>query len=314
MTSRQDGEDALHDIFRSSFVRRKGLGGPGDDCAELRPWPGRRLHQTVDQVVEGVHVKEGTQPAVMARKLVGRTLSDLAAAGARPWALSWTIAASAAPGRGRWLKQLARSFLAAAERHQASVIGGDVSSAPAGAPVVLSCTALGVSDRAAPGRGGARPGDVVLVTGRLGGAVRSGRHLAPQPRLREGRRLVERYRPHAMMDLSDGLAQDLPRILRASEVGARVALDRLPLATGLHADDRGFAAAVGEGEDYELLTVLAPQTARRALADPLLRRAGLLAIGSIEAKRGLRWQLDGRWQRGWNPAKWSHDFGPEDAR
>ncbi len=305
----QNSEDALHDIFRSAFRRRKGLSGPGDDCAQLKPWPGRLLYQTVDQVVEGVHVEVGTQPAIMARKLVGRTLSDLAAAGAQPWALSWTIAASPSPRRKAWLHALARAFLSAAEKENAAVIGGDVSSAPAGSPVVLTCTAIGVTDSAAPGRSGAQPGDLVLVTGKLGGALRSGRHLAPQPRLAEGRRLIERYRPHAMMDLSDGLAADLPRILRASEVGARIAVDRLPLAVGLHEDLEGFGAAAADGEDYELLVIAAPRTAHRALRDPLLQRSGLVAIGTIEEKRGLRWTRAGKILRGWTPQAWSHDFG-----
>lgn len=313
MTSKRNSEDALHDIFRSSFRRRKGLFGPGDDCAQLKPWPGRPLYQTVDQVVEGVHVKWGTRPAVMARKLVGRTLSDLAAAGAMPWALSWTICAPPAPRRAAWLRTLAEAFLSAAERENASVIGGDVSSAPEGAPVVLSCTALGVADRAAPGRGGARAGDLLLVTGRLGGSLRSGRHLAPHPRLAEGRRLIERYKPHAMMDLSDGLAADLPRMLEASGVGARVALDRLPLAIGLRPDLHGFASAVADGEDYELLVAMAPRTAQRALRDPLLRRAGLVAIGAIEEAAGLRWTRDGKAMRTWKPKPWSHDFGEENG-
>lgn len=267
------------------------------------------LHQTVDQVVEGVHVAFGTAPAVFARKLVGRTLSDLAAAGARPWALSWTIAAPPGPDRPDWLRRLARAFLRAADREECAVIGGDISSLPEGSAVVLTCTALGRAERPAPGRAGARPGDLLLVTGRLGGAQRSGRHLAPQPRIAEGLRLVERYRPHAMMDLSDGLATDLPRLLRASGVGARIALDRLPRAAGLDATLAGYAAAVADGEDHELLAALAPRTARRALQDPLLRRAGLVAIGSVEEQRGLRWTEDGAPVRGWKPAGWQHDFG-----
>lgn len=288
--------------------------GPGDDCAQLKPWPGRILFQTADQVIEGIHVRRGTQPAVMARKLVGRTLSDLAAAGATPWALSWTIAAPAAAHQGRRLRGMAKSFLAAAERYQASVIGGDVSSAPADAPWVLSCTALGMADRAAPGRAGAREGDVILVTGNLGGSLRSGRHLAPEPRLAEGKRLVERYRPRAMMDLSDGLAKDLPRILEASKVGARVALDRLPLAIGLQHDRVGWQAAVGDGEDYELLVVMAPKTAQRARADRVLRRAGLVAIGQIEAADGLRWTYQGEPVRGWKPRPWEHVMDVERDR
>ncbi|MCH2100827.1 MAG: thiamine-phosphate kinase [Planctomycetes bacterium] len=312
MTSRWNSEDALHDIFRSTFRRRKGLFGPGDDCAQLRPWLGRPLYQTVDQVVEGVHVEWGARPAAMARKLVGRTLSDLAAAGAMPWALSWTICAPPASHRRAWLRTLAEAFLEAAERENASVIGGDISSAPEGAPVVLSCTALGVADQAAPGRSGACTGDLILVTGKLGGALRSGRHLAPQPRIAEGRRLISRYKPHAMMDLSDGLASDLPRLLRASGVGARVALDCLPLAVGLQKNLRGFESAVADGEDYELLLAMAPRTAQRAMRDPLLRRAGLVSIGVVEEQVGLRWTCDGKLLRSWRPKPWAHDFGEEE--
>lgn len=257
-----------------------------------------------DQLVEGVHVESGTSARAMARKLLRRSLSDLAAAGASPWAASWTIAAPADRPLA-WLKRLARAFVEEAAAFGCSVIGGDLSRAPA---LVLSCTLLGrEGSRPAPGRGGARPGHWLVVTGRLGDAVRSGRHLRPEPRLVEGRILLERYRAAAMMDLSDGLAADLPRLCAASGVGAVVQLDAIPLAPPLRHDEAGWRSALGEGEDYELLAALRPAEARRALADPVLRRAGLHVIGDVVAGAGVRWEVDGR---AIDPgaAGWSHDW------
>ena len=101
------GENSLLPIFQSSFKGRKGLSGPGDDCAILTPPPGRKLVQTCDQVVEGVHVPVGCPPEIMAVKLVRRSLSDLAAAGAEPWAASWTIVASSEK-EGGWMTSLIR--------------------------------------------------------------------------------------------------------------------------------------------------------------------------------------------------------------
>jgi len=251
---------------------------------------GRALLWTTDQVALGVHARADAPPEALARKLLLRTLSDLAAAGAQPWAVLWTIAAP----RQRplaYLRRLARAFLAEARRHRVAVVGGDCTTARA---LVLTCSALGLeARRGTPGRSGARPGDVLLVTGRLGDAVRSGRHLRPVPRLAEGRLLAATHRAHAMMDLSDGLARDLPRLLERSRVGAAVRLESLPLAAGLSGSQRAFASAIGEGEDYELLAALAPADARRALADARLRRCGIHAIGRITAARGLLWLKDG---------------------
>lgn len=297
-------EESLHRIFQSSFVRRKGILGPGDDCAELVPPAGSRLLQTVDQVIAGQHLESDAPPALFARKLLRRTLSDLAAAGARPWTVSWTLAVPA-DWTSAAIRSLAKSFLKEAESYRVPVVGGDCSQAPT---LVLTCTATGIAQGKVPGRSGARPGDGIFVTGRLGDAVRSGRHALPEPRLKEGRRLVERYAPHAMMDLSDGLARDLPRILKASGVGATVALECLPLAEPLMADRAGFESAVGEGEDYELLAVLSPRMAEAAQRDRVLRRVGFTWIGSIEEAAGLRYREQGKRRhlksRGWE-VRWA---------
>lgn len=302
--SKGGGEEALHAIFQSACRGGKGRQGPGDDCARIVPPRGRALMWTTDQVALGVHARRDATPEQLAVKLLRRSLSDLAAAGAQPWAASWTIAA---PRRTPFavLERLAHAFLAEARDFDLPVVGGDASCAGA---LVLSCSLLGLEARGGtPGRAGARAGDLLCVTGRLGGAVSSGRHLRPEPRLAEGRRLAERYGAHAMMDLSDGLAKDLPRLLARSGVGAALDLDALPRALELPAGARGLASAVGEGEDYELLVALAPKQAERALRDSVLKQCGFTVIGSVRARRGLRCRLDGKpaampvggWEHAW---------------
>ncbi len=291
-------EEALHDLFAKAFPKRRGLTGPGDDCATLRPPKGSLLVQSVDQLVEGVHLLPTAAPSVMSRKLLRRSLSDLAAAGAKPWAVQWTVAAPTKKG-GAWMRALTHAFLKEATAWDLPVIGGDLSTAP---HVVLTCTVMGLSRKAPVGRGGARRGDSIWVTGKLGGAGESGRHRLPCPRLAEGRRLLEKYTPHAMMDLSDGLLADLPRILRASEVGATVHVESLPC----HAK-ASRSSAVAEGEDYELLAVLSPLQARQASADALLQKVGWTKIGEIEKRKGLRWKHEGA---SWKPQlqPWRHTW------
>ncbi len=298
------GEEKLHAIFRSSFVRRKGILGPGEDCAALEPPPGATLLQTVDQVIGGVHLEEDAPAEVFAQKLLLRSLSDLAAAGAIPWCVSWTLAIPA-NWEAKKVQALAHAFLATARAFDLPVVGGDCSQAPV---VVLTCTALGLASGPVPGRGGAQPGDVICVSGRLGHAVRSGAHRCPQPRLREGQHLVQHYHPHAMMDLSDGLMQDLPRILRASGVGACVELTDLPLRDGCPANEDSWQSAVAEGEDYELLAVLAAEEAEKAEDDPMLSVVGFTAIGKIQRQAGLVWLQRGEARtlkgKGWE-VEWS---------
>ena len=294
------GENSLLPIFQSSFKGRKGLSGPGDDCAILTPPPGRKLVQTCDQVVEGVHVPDGCPPEVMAVKLVRRSLSDLAAAGAEPWAASWTIVASGGRGGG-WIVSLVDAFLAEAAAFNMGVVGGDVSN---GRETVLTCTLLGVEGRRpTPGRGGARSGDEIWVTGALGGAIESGRHLKPEPRLREGRLLNEVHHARAMMDLSDGLAVDLPRLLEASSVGAEIFLEDLPLDPSLKSDLQGWKKAAGDGEDYELLAVLGPRRGLGAGKDLVLQSCGLTKIGRIVEGHGVNW-IGGGKAVDFNPNGW----------
>ncbi|MGE5215002.1 MAG: thiamine-phosphate kinase, partial [Nitrospirota bacterium] len=135
-------------------------------------------------------------------------------------------------------------------------VGGETSNTTG--PVVISVSVIGIveSTRAVTRRGG-KPGDDLFVTGRLGGALKR-KHLKFIPRIAESRWLTKKFNVHAMMDLSDGLGADLPRLARASKVAFNVELENLPVAQGANTDD-----AISEGEDYELLFAISPANKKR---------------------------------------------------
>jgi len=195
---------------------------------------------TQDALVEDVHFRlDWISWRDLGFRAAAVNLSDLAASGAEPRGL---IVSLGAPGE-TLVEDVLELYEGMAETG-VPVLGGDTTSADM---LVLSVTALGPADRI-PGRGGARPGDRLVVTGPLGGAgaaFREGRFIRPPIRLREGRRLARTA--GAMLDISDGLGQDAGHIAARSGVRCAIELERVPLADGATIDDLGF------GEDYELL-------------------------------------------------------------
>jgi thiamine-monophosphate kinase len=259
---RDIGEDALIDRLIAGLpLGPEVVAGPGDDCAVLLTAdPGTCDLLKTDCLVEGVHFLPDTDPEKVGWKALCRTLSDIAAMGGTPRAALITLAV---PGDRAvsvvegWYRGLRR----AAETYGVSIVGGETSSLPASvATAFLSITVTGSVARAdCLYRSGARVGDLIAVTGRLGGSFTSGRHLDFTPRLREGAWLARTggFRPTAMMDLSDGLAKDLPRLAKASGgLGWRLDLEKVPRHPGC-----GIDQALGDGEDYELLLTLDPATA-----------------------------------------------------
>jgi thiamine-monophosphate kinase len=216
---------------------------------------------TQDALVEGVHFRlDWISWRDLGFRAAAVNLSDLAASGAEPEGLIVTLAA--APETAA--EDVLELYEGIAEAG-VPVLGGDTSRADR---LVLSVTALGRSERV-PGRGGARPGDLLVVTGPLGAsgaAFREGRYVRPPLRLEEGRRLARHA--HALMDLSDGLARDAGHIAARSGVRCVIDVERVPLAPGATVADLGF------GEDYELLA---------AVADP----DGFQVIGRCEAGAGV---------------------------
>lgn len=294
MRIKQSGELALLEEIRSRAALSAGSGlrlGIGDDCALLRTRPGEELAITTDLSIAGRHFRlEWHPPESVGHRTLARGLSDLAAMGARPVAAFLSLGlprelTRSRPGRPShrhsthptWIDRFLTGFLALAETHRTPLAGGDLAEAPLPlADIVL----VGAVPRSrALLRSGARPGDLLYVTGSLGGAStglkRLGElmasrkaplrripphlqeslapHLYPQPRLTQGLYLQQRRLASAAIDLSDGLSTDLSHLCAESAVCAEVDSSALPIHPGAALDQ-----ALNGGEDYELLFSASP--------------------------------------------------------
>jgi thiamine-monophosphate kinase len=292
-------EDEVLEIIRDTVGN--GIGGLGlrDDAAVVDVPGGGPVVVSVDSVVEGVHVDLSVcTPADVGWKALMRALSDLAAMGAAPLGALVALCVPGGSGDGEMAVGVMSGVAEASAATGCPVVGGDLSTA---GDLVAAVTVLGTLDEGgrAVSRAGARPGDVVLVTGPCGLSAAGLRELRaragpdgpapdaglayrrPVARLREGER-ARRAGVHAMIDLSDGLALDLHRLADASGVG--FVLEDVPVADGATTEE-----ALGGGEDYELLLVAAPATAPVLRAD--FEEAGLRAprsIGVIGADSSVR--------------------------
>lgn len=255
------------------------IAGPGDDCAVVETGEGGWQLLKTDCVVEGVHFVPGTDPPLVGRKAMNRVLSDLAAMGGRPAHALVTIAVEA----GRSFAEVEcwyAGMIAAAEEGGCGIVGGETSRLPVtGAMITVAMTGT-VDPAQCVFRSGAKPGDLIVVTGKLGGSFASGRHLTFTPRLREAQWLVAHAKPTAMMDLSDGLGSDLPRLVAASGVGFRIDEMILPCHDGVSTEE-----AIRDGEDYELLMTFSPDTFRDLPAkwSEVFPDVALTVIGEIAA-------------------------------
>ena len=217
--------------------------GPGDDCAVLKWSDEYDLLVTVDQLIASVHYTPETPPEEAGAKLMKRNLSDIAAMGGEPlWAVV-TLAADSDDGQlARFMAGVARE----AARYGTAVCGGDISALPAKGTVTTLTLAGKVPRGQAVLRSGARPGDLLYVTGKIGNSFPSGHHLSFTPRLAEGRAL--RGKARAMLDISDGLLLDARRMAQASCVNLEIDVSSVPLRAGAR-----LPGALSDGEDYELL-------------------------------------------------------------
>ncbi|MEO6874136.1 MAG: thiamine-phosphate kinase [Opitutaceae bacterium] len=218
--------------------------GMGDDCAVLPATRGRQLI-TVDPVIYGRHFDDKISPRAVGEKLLKRNLSDLAAMGGRPTAAVLALTLDARVSR-KWLEQFYRGLADCARRYHVSLVGGDI--AQADGSLAASLTLLGQpTGKRILTRAGSRMGDWIYVTGVLGGSLRSRHHHRFTPRLAEGAWLAGQAGVRAMLDVSDGLAKDLHAL---TPRGTAPALDpaALPRRAGA-----SLAAALGDGEDYELV-------------------------------------------------------------
>ncbi len=276
--------------------------GVGDDCALLVPEPGQQLAVSTDMLVEGRHFLSTIAPERLGHKALAVNLSDLAACGAEPRA--FTLALALPRGDDAFAAGLARGLFTLADAHGIALVGGDTTAGP----LTLSITVIG---QVPPGqallRSGARAGDRLWVSGRLGDArlalevfrgtvditgsafdtVRRAMEL-PQPRVALG--LALRGVATSAIDLSDGLVGDIGHVLARSGVGATVEVDAIPRSDIVGARSRALqhTCVLAGGDDYELLFTAPPDQ------DDAVRAAGQRAgvavtpIGRIKAEAGLR--------------------------
>jgi thiamine-monophosphate kinase len=286
----------------------------GDDVAALR-WPGGAVLLTTDALSEGTHFGSRSPPEWVGRATVSASLSDLASKGGRP--VAFLLDLLLPPGTPpAWAKAVVRGAERAAADAGSHVVGGDTKSA-ASRSVIGTAIGAATSVRI-PRRDGARPGDVVLVTGTVGrgGAraisLRSGRAptrrqlvdlLRIEPRLDAGRSLAPLAR--TMIDTSDGIADAARRVARAS--GVRIVLDpeRFPWDPRLRRIqplDRRLDAAF-YGGDYELLATVPRRRLASALAAGASARTRLSVVGAVESGRGAFYRTKGG-RRPLPPAGW----------
>lgn len=253
--------------------------GVGDDCAVLAgDSPRHSLLFKTDIVVEGVHFTRTAKPELIGRKALARALSDLAAMGAQPLAAVLTLGVPPGESVPR-LQRIYHGLTRLAGQCKVNLVGGETTRAR---ELFLNVALLGECPDYAPLlRSGAQPGDLLFVTGRLGG-TQARHHLTFTPRLAEGEWLARHRLASAMMDLSDGLAADLPRLEQASKIEARLDEKAIPRRAGC-----SLRQALNDGEDYELLFTASPrQVATLKKKWPFA--TPLRCIGVAEMERAAR--------------------------
>ncbi len=301
--------------------------GIGDDCALLRPKPGEELAVTTDLSIAGRHfLLEIHPPKAVGHRTLARGLSDLAAMGARPVAafLSLGLPRELTIAKGRrkaWIDGFLDGFLGLAKAYSTPLAGGDLAESPIAVADIILVGA--VPQGKALLRSGSRPGEVLCVTGSLGGAAAGlqglvgadglpsglkskkvqellAPHFYPQPRIAQGRWLQRKELATSAIDLSDGLSTDLAHICAASGVGAEVIAGALPIYPKATMDQ-----ALDGGEDYELLFTVAPDARLpKHIAGLAITRIGRIVPASKHRTPVTLISTDG--SRPLEPKGWEH--------
>jgi thiamine-monophosphate kinase len=318
---RKDDENALVGRIARPFQseQKRSLSvAIGDDAALWAPVKGQGTILTCDWFLEGSHFVRARHPAdAVGWKCLARAVSDIAAMGGRPRCFLLSLALPSVLS-GKWLDGFLGGLRRASRELDCALAGGDTTRHD---KVLINVTAVGeVRNGHAVRRSGARPGDILFVSGALGEAevglrqLRSMRgraraanaalrkHLYPRPRLELGQWLAENSLATAMMDLSDGLSSDLPRLCSASRVGARIEASSLPVSRAAKGEEAVELALHG-GDDYELLFAVRPVNLRRV--PRWVRGVALTRIGQITRERKIILVQEGKKRRlmsaGWDP-------------
>ena len=286
MNLRRAGEDRLlREILPSLPVGKKVIGAAGDDCAVVH-FDGKKrlLLLKTDCVVERIHFETTAEPFWIGWKAMMRPLSDFAAMSGVPQFGLITLIVPKTKSIG-WVKKTYNGINSAAKKFEVSIVGGETSNTKG--PVAISISVAGFVEKDRwISRNGGRAGDDIFVTGRLGGS-RRGKHLRFVPRIEESRWLTKNFRVHAMIDLSDGLGADLPRLARASRLDFEIDESKLPLNRGAKIEN-----AIADGEDYEILFAISPRDRNRLTNSWRTKfpKLALTRIGTLHQTSNIRHQ------------------------
>ncbi|MGE5197706.1 MAG: thiamine-phosphate kinase [Deltaproteobacteria bacterium] len=275
MRIRDLGEFGLIDRIKKNIkLDASVIKGTGDDCAVIEF--NRHSYQllTCDMIIEGVDFKHGEDPYLVGRKALAVSLSDIAACAGLP---RYALVSLGLPEAAsvKTADEICRGILELAAEFKVNLVGGDVSRAK---QLTLDVSISGVVEkRQLVLRNGALPGDVIFATGSFGESI-LGKHLRFIPRIKEARFLVKNFKVNSMIDVSDGLAQDLGHILDESGVGAEIHEDLIPR----YRKSTTLEEALYDGEDFELLFTLEANQAKKLLA----KKSGIFSpIGRITGEK-----------------------------
>ncbi len=282
------GEDRLVETLLREVPVGEGAAGPGDDCAVIDHGDFQQLLKT-DAMVEGLHWNSQTDARRVGHKAIARVSSDIAAMGGTPAQFMVTLAIPPST-RLEWARELYRGMGDCLRKHGGIMVGGETTGIREGSPIMISVAASGeVGVGRAVLRSTGQAGDMLLVTGTLGGSL-AGKHLDFSPRIQEAAWLTRNFMPSAMMDLSDGLAKDLPRLAKASACGFKLEREAIPCSADCTLDQ-----ALKDGEDYELLLSIDAQHVDRLLvAWSEQFELALTVIGEL-CELGSGDELEGGW-------------------
>ena len=246
MYLKEIGEFGLIKRFQKQIeTDRSVFKGSGDDCAVLKLNKSNYQLFTCDMIIEGVDFRKADNLEAVGRKALAISISDIAACGGVP---RHAVVSLGLP-KNMQVSQadlLAKGIFGLAKKYKINIVGGDISASD---KLIIDVSMLGEVERPKLClRRGARNGDIVMVTGSFGGSIK-GKHLKFTPRLKEARFLVDNFKIHSMIDVSDGLIQDLGHILEQSSVGAVLYESLIPLSK----EAKGTEEALCSGEEFELL-------------------------------------------------------------